>query len=126
MGGKIRVGVLFGGRSGEHEGSVASAASVVAALDPDKYGALPIGITRARAGAALRAIDCAGMARVDFFPERGMDRLRLNEINTIPGFTATSVSAKPWAASGVSYPAVIDRLIALALERHRERAGPPA
>ena len=78
---------------------------------------------REMAVAAFRAIDCAGMARVDFFLERGTDRLILDEINTIPGFTATSVSAKLWAASGVPYPAVIDRLIALALERHRDRVG---
>ncbi len=78
---------------------------------------------REMAVAAFRAIDCAGMARVDFFLERGTDRLLLNEINTIPGFTATSVYAKLWAASGVPYAAVIDRLIALALERHRDRVG---
>lgn len=76
---------------------------------------------RALALRAYAAIDCAGMARVDFFLERGTDRIYVNEINTIPGFTATSVYPKLWEATGLSYPALIDRLIALALDRHRER-----
>src|SRR5262249_31924679 len=67
--------------------------------------------------AAFRAIDCSGMARVDFFVERGTDRVLVNEINTIPGFTATSAYAKMWAASGLAYADLVDRLIALALER---------
>jgi D-alanine-D-alanine ligase len=67
---------------------------------------------------AFEAIDAAGMARVDFFLERGTDRLLLNEINTIPGFTPTSVYAELWAASGLSYEELLDRLIQLALERH--------
>ena len=70
--------------------------------------------------AAFRAIDCAGMARVDFFLEG--DRILVNEINTIPGFTATSAYARMWEASGLAYPALVDRLLALALERHREHA----
>jgi D-alanine-D-alanine ligase len=71
--------------------------------------------------AAFRAIDCSGMARVDFFLEG--DRVLLNEINTIPGFTATSAYAKMWAASGLAYGALVDRLIELAIERHRAK-GP--
>ncbi len=70
------------------------------------------------AATAYEAIDAAGMARVDFFLERGTDRLLLNEINTIPGFTPTSVYAELWAASGLPYEELIDRLIQLALERH--------
>jgi D-alanine-D-alanine ligase len=59
------------------------------------------------------------MARVDFFLENGgAERLLLNEINTIPGFTPTSVYARLWAASGLSYEQLLDRLIQLALERH--------
>ena len=73
--------------------------------------------------AAFRAVDCSGMARVDFFLEG--DRLLVNEINTIPGFTATSGYAKMWAASGLTYTALLDRLIALALERHAAK-GPTA
>jgi D-alanine-D-alanine ligase len=67
---------------------------------------------------AFRAIDGAGMARVDFFV-RDPDEVYLNEINTIPGFTAVSMYPKLWEASGVSYPDLVDRLIELALERHR-------
>jgi D-alanine-D-alanine ligase len=70
--------------------------------------------------AAFRAIDCAGMARVDFFLEG--DRLLVNEINTIPGFTATSGYARMWEASGLDYVTLVDRLIHLAVERHREKS----
>jgi len=68
--------------------------------------------------AAFRAIDASGMARVDFFLEG--DRVILNEINTIPGFTATSAYARLWEATGLAYGELIERLIALALERHRD------
>jgi len=67
---------------------------------------------------AYGAIDAAGMARVDFFLERDTGRLLLNEINTIPGFTPTSVYPKLWSASGLPYERLLDRLIQLALERH--------
>ena len=73
--------------------------------------------------AAFRAIDCSGMARVDFFVERSTDRVVVNEINTIPGFTATSAYAKMWAASGLPYAELVDRLIQLALERHQGKGG---
>ncbi len=76
---------------------------------------------QAQAVKAYQAIDCAGMARVDFFLDRTSAQPYVNEINTIPGFTATSVYPKLWEASGVSYPALLDRLIQLALERHNER-----
>jgi D-alanine-D-alanine ligase len=68
--------------------------------------------------AAFQAIDCAGMARVDFLMTRGTGDIFVNEVNTIPGFTTISMYSKLWAASGVDYPALLDRLIALALERH--------
>ena len=71
---------------------------------------------------AYEAIDAAGMARVDFFLERGTGRLLLNEINTIPGFTPTSVYSRLWAASGLPYEELLDRLIQLAFERHGARA----
>ncbi len=67
---------------------------------------------------AFKAIDGAGMARVDFLLSRTTGALLLNEINTIPGFTTISMFSKLWDASGVAYPALIDRLIALAVERH--------
>jgi D-alanine-D-alanine ligase len=68
--------------------------------------------------AAFLAIDGAGLARVDFLLCRDDGRLYLNEVNTLPGFTTISMYSKLWEASGVSYPALIDRLIELAMERH--------
>lgn len=85
---------------------------------------LPQSVTeevQAVARTAYRAVDAAGMARVDFFLERGTNRLLLNEINTIPGFTPTSVYARLWSASGLPYEDLLDRLISLALERHGSR-----
>ena len=70
---------------------------------------------------AYRAIDCAGMARVDFLLDRDTGAFYLNELNTIPGFTQISMYPKLWDASGLPYPKLIDRLIELALERRRER-----
>ena len=67
--------------------------------------------------AAFRAIDAAGLARVDFF-YREPDEVILNEINTIPGFTAISMYPKLWEASGLSYADLVDRLVDLAIERH--------
>ena len=81
--------------------------------------------------AAFRACDCAGLARVDFLmepagkPKKGKKakpaRIYLNEINTMPGFTSISMYPKLWEATGLPYPQLIDRLIALAVERHREK-----
>jgi D-alanine-D-alanine ligase len=70
--------------------------------------------------AAFVATDCEGMARVDFFVRPGGEVV-VNELNTIPGFTATSVYAKLFAESGIEYAALLDRLIELALERHEQR-----
>lgn len=70
---------------------------------------------------AYQVLNCAGMARVDFFVTRKTQRIYLNEINTIPGFTAISMYPKLWEASGISYSALLDRLITLALERHRQK-----
>ena len=66
----------------------------------------------------FRAVDCAGMARVDFLMDGKTGKVYVNEINTIPGFTTISMYSKMWAASGVPYAVLLDRLIALALERH--------
>jgi len=71
--------------------------------------------------AAFKAIDGAGMARVDFLLAGDSGILYVNEVNTIPGFTTISMYSKLWQASGLSYSALLDRLIALALERHAER-----
>jgi D-alanine-D-alanine ligase len=70
---------------------------------------------------AYKAIDCAGMARVDFFLERGTGRLLLNEINTIPGFTTISQYPKMWEASGLPFDQLVTRLIELAIERHADK-----
>jgi D-alanine-D-alanine ligase len=70
---------------------------------------------------AFRAVDAAGMARVDFFVERDLSAVWLNELNTIPGFTRISMYPKLWQASGLTYSELIDRLIELALERHEDR-----
>ena len=76
---------------------------------------------RALSIAAFKAIDGAGMARVDFLLARDTGVLYLNEVNTIPGFTTIGMFAKLWAASGLTFPQLVDRLIALALERHRDK-----
>jgi len=76
---------------------------------------------RALAAEAFRVIDGAGMARVDFFVTRGSSRIYLNEVNTIPGFTSISMYPKLWEASGISFAELLDRLIALAMRRHREK-----
>jgi D-alanine-D-alanine ligase len=76
---------------------------------------------RALAVAAFTAVDCSGMARVDFLLDGVNGSLVLNEVNTIPGFTTISMYSKMWAASGLPYPALIDRLIALAIERHADK-----
>jgi D-alanine-D-alanine ligase len=69
----------------------------------------------------FRAIDGAGLARVDFLMDGRTGAIVVNEINTMPGFTTISMYAKLWAASGVEYPALLDRLVRLALERHAEK-----
>lgn len=67
---------------------------------------------------AYKALDCCGMARVDFFMDKKTGKIYLNEINTIPGFTKISMYPKLWEAAGLSYRKLIDRLIELAVERH--------
>ena len=70
---------------------------------------------------AFRAIDGSGLARVDFLLSRDTGDLVLNEINTMPGFTSISMYSKMWEASGLSYAALVDRLIQLGLERHQQK-----
>lgn len=70
---------------------------------------------------AFQAVDCAGFARVDFFLRRDTNELLLNELNTIPGLTDLSGFPKMWAASGVPFPQVLERLIGLALERQQDK-----
>ncbi|MGD8491822.1 MAG: D-alanine--D-alanine ligase family protein, partial [Anaerolineae bacterium] len=71
---------------------------------------------------AYLAIDCAGMARVDFLLDRQSQQVYLNEVNTLPGFTPISMYPKLWEASGISYQELIHRLIQLALERHADKS----
>ena len=78
---------------------------------------------RELAAKAFTALRCAGMARVDFFYEADGRGWLLNEVNTIPGFTPASMYPKLWEASGISYPDLIDQLVALALDNHRRRVG---
>jgi len=70
---------------------------------------------------AFKAVDCSGLARVDFLMDPKTKKIYLNEINTMPGFTAISMYPKLWAASGLSYPDLIDRLIQLGIERHADK-----
>jgi D-alanine-D-alanine ligase len=70
---------------------------------------------------AYKAIDCAGMARADFFVNGDTNQIYLNELNTLPGFTSISMYPKLWQASGLTYPQLVDRLIELALERKVQR-----
>src|SRR5438094_5402794 len=71
--------------------------------------------------AGFRAVDCSGLARVDFLMDPKSRKIFLNEINTMPGFTAISMYPKLWAASGVAYSELIERLIQLGLERHEDK-----
>jgi D-alanine-D-alanine ligase len=71
---------------------------------------------------AFRALELSGMARVDFFLEKSAGKIYLNEVNTIPGFTSISMYPKMWEASGIPFRKLIDKLIELALEMHREKA----
>jgi D-alanine-D-alanine ligase len=85
---------------------------------------LPDGTAQQIRGYAVRAyqaIDCAGMARVDFFVEKDTNKVYLNELNSIPGFTKISMYPKLWEASGLPYAKLVDRLIELGMERKAER-----
>lgn len=70
---------------------------------------------------AFKALDLRGMARVDFLVEKGTNKIYLNEVNTIPGFTSISMYPKLWEKSGLSYPQLLDKLIDYALESHQEK-----
>ncbi|MCB8936677.1 MAG: D-alanine--D-alanine ligase [Candidatus Promineofilum sp.] len=91
---------------------------IPANLTPDVAAAV-----RHLAVQAYQAIDCAGLGRVDMLLDDQTGQIYLNEINTIPGFTTISMYPKLWAATGMSYSELLDRLVDLALERHREKAA---
>src|ERR1700723_360448 len=97
-------------------------------LSEGSEAVIPAKITKAEmktvqrlAIAAFKAVDCTGLARVDFLMDSKSRKIFVNEINTMPGFTAISMYPKMWVASGVSYPALIDRLIQLGIERHEDK-----
>jgi len=97
-------------------------------LDEGSKLLIPAQITAAQqkkvqqmAVAAFQAVDCAGLARVDFLMEPKSGKIYVNEINTMPGFTSISMYPKLWAATGIPYPELIGRLIQLGLERHAEK-----
>ena len=70
---------------------------------------------------AYQAIDCKGLARVDFLLDTRTDTLYINEINSLPGFTSISMYPKLWAATGLAYPDLLDRLIYLAIEKYEDK-----
>ena len=90
-------------------------------LIPAPITAVELEQVQALAVAAFKAVDCAGMARVDFLLDKSSSELWLNELNTIPGFTDISMYPKLWQASGLEYSELIDKLIELALERKAQR-----
>ena len=92
-----------------------------ALLIPAPLGGRQTEETRTLAVAAFKAIDGAGMARVDFLLAGDNGVVYVNEVNTIPGFTTIGMYSKLWAASGLDFPALLDRLIELALERHADK-----
>ncbi|MDO3700710.1 D-alanine--D-alanine ligase family protein [Micromonospora sp. C28SCA-DRY-2] len=133
VGREIECGVLEGEAGGAPEASVLAEVRVVAdhdwydfeakylddACEYDIPAGLPDRVTRQVQEYAVRAftaLDCAGLARVDFFVTPELD-VYLNEINTMPGFTPTSMFPRMWAASGLEYPKLVDRLIRTALTR---------
>jgi D-alanine-D-alanine ligase len=91
-------------------------------LIPAKLIPAQVKKVQALAVAAFRALELSGMARVDFFLEKRGGKIFLNEVNTIPGFTSISMYPKLWEASGIPFRQLIDRLVELALEQHREKA----
>jgi len=97
-------------------------------LDEGSELIIPAKLTKAEskkvqelAVSAFKAVDCSGLARVDFLMDPATGKIFLNEINTMPGFTAISMYPKLWAASGLAYSGLIDRLIELGLERHADK-----
>jgi D-alanine-D-alanine ligase len=91
------------------------------ALIPAKITKTEMKTVQRLAVAAFQAVDCTGLARVDFLMDPKSRKMFVNEINTMPGFTAISMYPKMWAASGVAYPDLIDRLIQLGIERHEDK-----
>ncbi len=98
-------------------------------VDEDSRLLIPAPLTDAQTAearriaiAAFKVLECSGMARVDLFLEKAAGKFYVNEINTLPGFTTISMYPKLWEASGIKYGELIDRLIALAIERHAAKS----
>jgi D-alanine-D-alanine ligase len=91
-------------------------------LIPAKLKPVQVKKIQQYAVAAFRALELSGMARVDFFLEKKGGKIYLNEVNTIPGFTSISMYPKLWEATGIPFRELLDKLIALALEQHAEKA----
>ena len=136
VGREIECGVLEGEAGGAPEASVLAEVRMVGdrewydfeakylfadeVCEYDVPAGLPDRVTRQvqeYATRAFTALDCAGLARVDFFVTPDLD-VYLNEINTMPGFTPTSMFPRMWAASGLEYPKLVNRLIRTAVQRH--------
>jgi D-alanine-D-alanine ligase len=117
--------VLAVGESGWYDYEAKYSPGGMRLIVPARVPARVLDRIRELALTAFRVVDCAGLARVDFFVEgataEGGERVLVNELNTMPGFTSTSVYASLFEASGVSYPELLDRLLSLALERHEEQ-----
>ncbi len=90
-------------------------------LIPAKLPADTVNAVKHMAESAFKVVDCAGFARIDFFLENNSNRILINEINTIPGFTKVSMFPKLWEASGIPYAKLLDLIIEYALERHEDK-----
>ncbi len=98
-----------------------SAKSTSEVLIPARLPSKTIEEIREYAVKAFKALDCAGLARADFFVRKKTGEIYINELNTMPGFTQISMYPKLWEASGITYPELLDRLIELAIERYEEK-----
>ncbi|HEY1590347.1 MAG TPA: D-alanine--D-alanine ligase family protein [Solirubrobacteraceae bacterium] len=113
--------VLAAGESGWYDYEAKYTPGGMKLIVPARLSQAATDRVRALALTAFTLVDCSGLARVDFFVEG--EQVLVNELNTMPGFTSTSVYAALFDASGISYPELLDRLVALAVERHEERQG---
>ncbi len=111
--------VLASGESGWYDYEAKYTPGGMKLIVPARLSQAATDRVRELALTAFALVDCSGLARVDFFVEG--EQVLVNELNTMPGFTSTSVYAALFDASGISYPELLDRLVALALERHEER-----
>jgi D-alanine-D-alanine ligase len=111
--------VLAAGESGWYDYEAKYTPGGMRLIVPARLASAATDRVRELAVTVFTLVDCSGLARVDFFVEG--DRVLVNELNTMPGFTTTSVFASLFQASGVSYPELLDRLLALALERHEDQ-----